>query len=255
MDNANPINEYGILQNVYIKRETVKYLPERYLSAIAWGRDDGDSPTIEYLYNQHNAEPMYMTFRLYEIENMSDEQLLATIKHGRERSKHFQSVWAAKIAIAKATIEMYSLSAHKEYQDDWKDAFLYCKKHKPEDVTESELKTLELYINARHGTAGYVYCLSDSVGHYKLGRTIDMKRRVSELRTQPPFRIQTKGSSFVFNAHYYEKCLHDHFARHRLNGEWFELTDDQVSSVLDRTWAREYYLNKRKLGQEWGVGK
>ena len=72
---------------------------------------------------------------------------------------------------------------------------------------------------------------------YKIGVSVNVERRMKDL-DQRPFPVTLVASSrMIRNAYQIEQSLHEQFDDQRLNGEWFELSDEQVAYITE-------YLNK-----------
>ena len=87
---------------------------------------------------------------------------------------------------------------------------------------------------------GQVYLIraADS-GHYKIGFTNgDPNQRLAQLQTGNSHPLSLVGS-FSCVGKSTEKLLHDFFAKVRLTGEWFMLTDEEVKGVLSELWRAE----------------
>lgn len=70
-----------------------------------------------------------------------------------------------------------------------------------------------------------IYVLENNLGHYKIGLTKNLERRLAQFRTALPFKFSTLTKIQVDpdKAQYYETWLHRYFADKRINGEWFIL--------------------------------
>ena len=81
--------------------------------------------------------------------------------------------------------------------------------------------------------AGYVYVIQDTEfsNHYKIGRTNNPQRRVSEIRSILPGISEIVAIVETQDAPTLEWQLHQRYADARKRGEWFDLTDSQVSEV------------------------
>ncbi|HWQ32280.1 MAG TPA: GIY-YIG nuclease family protein [Blastocatellia bacterium] len=79
---------------------------------------------------------------------------------------------------------------------------------------------------------GFIYVLHDQMGHYKIGRTIRLSDRIRTLKIQLPFPVEVVTAVEVPNCHECERELHAVFAGCRMNGEWFALNADDLSSLL-----------------------
>lgn len=78
---------------------------------------------------------------------------------------------------------------------------------------------------------GYVYLIQADNGVYKIGRSQNPKSRIKRLGITLPYEI---GVIHLIKSNQYikaEKQLHDRFASKRLKGEWFDLSDDDVTEI------------------------
>jgi hypothetical protein len=79
--------------------------------------------------------------------------------------------------------------------------------------------------------AGFVYVLqADS--YYKIGLSTNVEKRVKQLSTLPPFDVALIHKIETEDMHQLESELHERFAEKRANGEWFELSEE------DLTWLK-----------------
>ena len=80
---------------------------------------------------------------------------------------------------------------------------------------------------------GFIYILFGNGDWYKIGGSAQPVKRIQQIQTQLPFPVQT----FLTFEHYdhvaAEQYLHLRFAAVRLNGEWFNLTDDDIATIRD----------------------
>lgn len=76
--------------------------------------------------------------------------------------------------------------------------------------------------------AGFVYVVR--AGEFcKIGKAKNARNRVARLRL--PFEHEIVLTAAVGNRHEAERRLHQRFAAQRANGEWFRLTDDDISGI------------------------
>lgn len=82
--------------------------------------------------------------------------------------------------------------------------------------------------------SGYVYVIKDIdvSGQYKIGKTKHPAARLANFGVKLPFRTEVVLVKRSNNANEAEKVLHRRFRCARQQGEWFKLTDSQVSSIF-----------------------
>jgi DNA segregation ATPase FtsK/SpoIIIE-like protein len=82
----------------------------------------------------------------------------------------------------------------------------------------------------------YIYLLKCGEDHYKIGIASSVERRVKELQTSNPNKIEVVSVKLIDKAEQLEQVVHRVLADYRLDGgkEWFKLTHEQVIGVLIR---------------------
>lgn len=93
---------------------------------------------------------------------------------------------------------------------------------------------------------GYVYIVR-SIDRCKIGYSGDLKtlrRRLRRLQLMNAYGIEVVMVIRSRVAHKVEVDLHDHYADQRVNGEWFELTDDDIDDL--HTSYRGFTINVKK---------
>ena len=92
----------------------------------------------------------------------------------------------------------------------------------------------------------YVYFITDSHGHIKIGKADDVFKRLKELQTGNPYRLSTlltvmvQSPTEAFNL---EQELHNRFNGYRLEGEWFK--EAPVLELIDTDIVK---LNRFEFG-------
>lgn len=78
-----------------------------------------------------------------------------------------------------------------------------------------------------------VYLIKDIsvTGYIKIGRTNNLARRLGAFKVQLPFEIEVIHIIRTHDSKTLEAELHRHFADKRVNGEWFNLTVDDVERL------------------------
>src|SRR5690242_18538642 len=80
-------------------------------------------------------------------------------------------------------------------------------------------------------SSGYVYLLQSPKGAYKIGKSVNPKSRFQTFKLSLPFEveyvcvIQTNRMSDL------ERELHERFASKKINGEWFDLSTEDVQYI------------------------
>lgn len=87
----------------------------------------------------------------------------------------------------------------------------------------------ERVILERTPVRGFVYLVRAGTGAYKIGRSINVEKRLQSLRTQSPDPITLVHAVPVSDSVWAERFIHTRFAPHRGKGEWFALSSDQVA--------------------------
>ncbi len=76
-----------------------------------------------------------------------------------------------------------------------------------------------------------IYIVTDGTA-FKIGIAGDMKKRLSGIQNGNPRQIELIHYQKVSKAVKLEKMLHKYFSEERLMGEWFDLSDKQLSSAI-----------------------
>jgi hypothetical protein len=111
----------------------------------------------------------------------------------------------------------YNLEKWKEYQRRFADAHPNATP-KAQPVPKAQPKP------------GYVYVLA-SAGVYKIGRTVDPTSRQKALGIALPYPVEMVATIYSEDYRRLESDLHEQYAGKRLNGEWFELTADDLAAL------------------------
>lgn len=96
----------------------------------------------------------------------------------------------------------------------------------PNDIQDNNKK-----YTPKKNKKGHIYLLKSAHGHYKIGRSINAENRASLLDIELPFAIELIHYFTVPDMAKAESELHTMFADKRLNGEWFNLTDEDVNYI------------------------
>lgn len=82
--------------------------------------------------------------------------------------------------------------------------------------------------------AGHVYLIGTrKYGWYKIGKSSNATIRVTHLGILLPFRVEVIAIWKANNHHELEKLLHEKYDLHRINGEWFGFSEQQVNEMVE----------------------
>ncbi len=81
---------------------------------------------------------------------------------------------------------------------------------------------------------GHVYMLR-SGPHYKIGKTRDLNGRLDQIKLQLPWPVEVVHTIETDDPDGIESYWHKRFSEKRENGEWFNLTRDDVAIFMWRT--------------------
>jgi len=77
---------------------------------------------------------------------------------------------------------------------------------------------------------GFVY-IAHSVGKHKIGRSKQPENRIEHFDTQMPVEVQEIHRFEADDYHKAENLLHNFFEEDRTSGEWFDLSNSQLSAI------------------------
>lgn len=80
---------------------------------------------------------------------------------------------------------------------------------------------------------GYIYLIKSENGYYKIGRSANVDRRLSQHEMDYPMKLRVIHSFQSSNVRHDEKRLLKAFERKQLRGEWFELDGYDVAWFRD----------------------
>jgi hypothetical protein len=92
--------------------------------------------------------------------------------------------------------------------------------------------------------SGYVYILKAHKPFeecYKIGRTGKLSNRLREFGVRLPYKVDLVCALKTHNMYGLEASLHERFAHRRLEGEWFQLTAEEVAEIRTFMLYRQAY--------------
>lgn len=115
---------------------------------------------------------------------------------------------------------------------------MYCSKNDRLDLIEYCDPFLNDKIEAKSSNSkieenGSVY-LYKSGKYYKIGRTNDLRRRDREIKLQLPIEAELIHRIITDDPVGIEKYWHNRFSENRLNGEWFNLSANDIRAFTRR---------------------
>ena len=85
--------------------------------------------------------------------------------------------------------------------------------------------------NKKKEIPGYVYLLRSNTGYYKIGRTKDPDNRLKVFGVKLPFEVGFAALIQSSDMVQMEKDLHELYEAKRVNGEWFDLSPEDVEYI------------------------
>jgi len=102
-------------------------------------------------------------------------------------------------------------------------------------IAADRLDPIEVVGSPTEGSrAGVVYVLKSAYG-YKVGRTRNIPQRMRAFGVQLPFAYSIQLCAWFDDCHSAERYYHKLFASKRINGEWFDLNETDISLIRART--------------------
>jgi hypothetical protein len=86
----------------------------------------------------------------------------------------------------------------------------------------------------------YIYVLKSEAGPVKIGRSDRPTDREQAANTSSPHRVKLAYSHRVENSVSMERTIHACLSAYRMNGEWFDITEDLAISEIKRICGQEY---------------
>ena len=118
-----------------------------------------------------------------------------------------------------------------------------CDWHTAKKYIDTYPQILEIYQEETGGQKGrakprklakYVYLVRDSLmGMTKIGHTSDLQRRMYDLQTGCPQKLELIGYIETKHPGRLEQELHNRFSHKKCQGEWFSLSDDDIFLILE----------------------
>lgn len=100
-----------------------------------------------------------------------------------------------------------------------------------DEINERRQKEARVKLRAAGKRAGYVYLIRSATGYYKIGRTVDPSNRIKTFGVKLPFEVEYECLIESADMHGLEAELHNHYAKQRVNGEWFQLAPEDVDYI------------------------
>lgn len=86
------------------------------------------------------------------------------------------------------------------------------------------------YSSALTNNEGFVYVLKSAHG-YKIGKSKDVKNRVQLFNVKLPFDVECIYYAYFDNYHKAETELHERYKHRLLQGEWFDLSNEDIAYI------------------------
>lgn len=80
---------------------------------------------------------------------------------------------------------------------------------------------------------GFVYLIhAEGTSRYKIGKTENIKARLKSLKSKSPYPLSVIKAIPSNRITELESWLHGYFADYRVNGEWFELSNEAIAEFM-----------------------
>lgn len=184
-----------------------------------------------------------------------NEKLCPKCKKIKPKDDYFnnQRTWDKKDYCCKSCRKKYSKDYNERNREKVKE---YNRQKKAEQ--RAKLKGLEFeptndykkippkYEKDPKKKEGYIYLVQDLTftNYIKIGKTTVPNYRTKQIKGQMPIDIELKEIAMIKtdDMNKKERVLHSFFHNKRMTGEWFHLTEQELTYCLD------YLQNKIKLG-------
>lgn len=181
-------------------------------------------------------------------ELLSDQEIIETMQAARQIASYIAAKYHLS-ELANAECDILFVSTIDNVVDSYSADYFHLAKSESLDESKDDQKLLSSYeqiVSGEKDGCGFVYCLSDQQGHYKLGYSKNVDNRIKQLSTQPPFELKLMVKHQVYDMRRYEAALHNVYNRKRLRGEWFALSHQDLQEVINGTWVRHYFDMQRR---------
>lgn len=108
-----------------------------------------------------------------------------------------------------------------------------------QNVNEAKQMSIDLEINAKlekhqniKEDIGFIYLIKSSYG-YKIGKSKNMEQRNKLFSVKMSFHFDYVFRERITSYHNLEIKLHELFSDKHINGEWFELSEDDITQILE----------------------
>jgi hypothetical protein len=218
---------YEILEKQFYS-ETIPYLVEnefdKYRSFI-------DKWCKVMICNRVNDLTEYNVVNLLSLMNITKSEIFVEKIELDEEIIKSITVWRPNIIFLKINNTNEILFFREDKKDILNYKSLFAEKSKSEKV-KSEKKFLT-----------YIMIDKNLPGFYKIGKAINPKYREKTLQGEKP----TISLIYICNENI-ESKLHSLYKHKRVRGEWFKLTDDEISNiVLDYKFQSKENINLKQL--------
>jgi hypothetical protein len=200
--------------------------------------EDGQQWATAHLFLGEDQSEYGVLLRSYEIPALSDEEIVRAVRtsyaalHAKTCYEQIADFLERPAYYVNSRFSQAHFQAN--FEDHYRIGMAYA------DLGEEPwiylMKLFKPYWDCENSEGGYVYCLHDQLGHYKIGISKQVTTRLKQLSTQPPFEIVLE---FAFKAPFarrYEGLLHNIYSEKRLKGEWFTLTSEDIATIKRDAW-------------------
>lgn len=121
---------------------------------------------------------------------------------------------------------------HEKYDVPYNTLSMKIKRDKWEDKTINT-KYDKFGRKEINGKSSFLYVVKvENTNYYKVGMANDPLNRLITLQIGNPYRLELISAVYSEQAYEKEQAIHKRLDKYRIRGEWFELTDSQVRTIL-----------------------
>lgn len=168
------------------------------------------------------------------LEHMTDEEIGATVRKLAIEAEYVVQHMGAAYFLELGAEYMAANRTREMLLSDWTDLARFSNRS---EVIRRAMAVVNKALTIRSRMRpGFVYVVRCGP-YFKIGRTVAVGPRMATLGIQLPHPLEVVWTASVDDMVAEERFLHEQFSGKRMNGEWFDLSDDDLATIRD--WFRQ----------------